>query len=182
VSGNDQYTKALLHFDGLNGSTTISDDCAGATHHIWTSHNGSISTAQSRFGGASYNSGAAVGWVDTPDSADFTLGSGDFTTDFWFYVSGGAGLWRGLASQMDFLEVDTSWWIWMNERNEVEADVSSDGTTISAKVTSTTAITTAGWHHLAFVRTGNVLKLFLDGTQEGGDASYSDSVWDSSQS
>lgn len=42
---------SLLHFDGTNGSTTITDQVAGNT---WTAAGGAkLSTAQSRFGGSS---------------------------------------------------------------------------------------------------------------------------------
>ena len=53
--------------------------------------------------------------------------------------------------------------------------VSSTATT----VTSSSTFTATGWHHVAFVRTGNILRLFIDGTQEGGDVAFSGTVNDS---
>jgi hypothetical protein len=52
------------------------------------------------------------------------------------------------------------------------------------EVTGTTQFTNAvntGFHHLALVRTGNVLKLFIDGVQEGGNVAITGSVNDSAQ-
>lgn len=177
-AGNDSFTKLLLHFDGADGSTTITDDCAGATAHTFTNHTGSIATSQSEFGGSSYNCGTN-GWVDTPDSADFTLGSGDFTIDFWFNRQGGSGARRIMCGQSNSAGNTVPAALELSAANVLHAFVSSNGSTFT-NVTGTTAITAAGWHHAALVRTGNTLKLFLDGVQEGGDVSFSGTVFDSS--
>ena len=69
---------ALLHFDGANGSTTITDE-KGST---WTAIDGGvISTAQSRFGGASLGAGTAT------RSAGISM-TGDFTVEAWVYLNG----------------------------------------------------------------------------------------------
>jgi hypothetical protein len=88
-SGNDSFTKILLHMDGANGGTTFTDANVGGSAHTWTANSATTSTGTLKFGTASENCGAGVGWIDTPDSADFTLGSGDFTIDFWFNRQGG---------------------------------------------------------------------------------------------
>ena len=79
----DQYTKVLLHFNGDNGSTTFTDE----TGRSWTRTGAPvISTAQSEFGGASgaFNIDNGNGkYISTPASADFNVGTGDFTIDFW---------------------------------------------------------------------------------------------------
>ncbi len=43
-----------------------------------------------------------------------------------------------------------------------------DGTNFPI-ITSTTAVNDGRWHHVAFVKTGTILKLYIDGVQEGGD-------------
>jgi len=53
---------------------------------------------------------------------------------------------------------------------------------ISSDVTGTTQFSSTlntGWHHVAFVRTGNLLKLFIDGVQEGGNVAITGTVNDS---
>jgi len=87
----DQYTKALLHFDGSEGSYTFRDEL----QNIWTpyrypSTSGSgayISTAQKKFGtGSGYFSGSVAGdWAQT--DTDFNFRGNDFTIDGWFYYS-----------------------------------------------------------------------------------------------
>jgi hypothetical protein len=66
---------SLMHFDGLNASTSIVD----VTGKTWTSANGAaLSQTWSAFGGASLSLGGSK-WVSTPQSTDFDFGSGDFT-------------------------------------------------------------------------------------------------------
>ena len=85
ASGLDSYTKLLLHMD----DTGLTD--SSATGHATTLY-GSItrSSGASKFGGyAAYYDAASNGvggskyWT-VADSSEFTLGTGDFTIDFWF--------------------------------------------------------------------------------------------------
>ena len=62
---DDSYTKALLHMDGADGSTTFIDE-SGKT---WTrAGNAQIDTSQYKFGGASGLFDGSGDWVDTPGS------------------------------------------------------------------------------------------------------------------
>jgi len=173
--GNDSFTKILLHFDGTDGSTTITDSNAGGSAHTWTNHTGSIATAQSKFGGSSY----AAGWVDTSDHADFTLGSNNFTIDTWFYRSGGDGALRFMCGQCDSGQTITTRTCELLLLNTNVVYGQGFVGSSPRSVTGTTTFTSTGWHHAALVRTGNTLKLFVDGTQEGGDGSLSGTVNDS---
>ena len=90
AEGNDGFTKVLLQFNGADASTTITDVNAGGSAHTWTANgNAQIDTAQSKFGGASLLCDGTGDYVTTPDHADFTLGSSDFTIDCWFQVQCG---------------------------------------------------------------------------------------------
>lgn len=71
----DGNVKALLHFDGGDGSNTITDE----TGRTWTARgNAQLDTAQKVFGTASLLLDGNGDYVDTPDSEDFNVGSGDF--------------------------------------------------------------------------------------------------------
>ncbi len=74
----DQYTVSLLHFD---------DGIKDETGKVWTAENGaSVSTTQSKFGGSSlYLNGGQAITVGASD--DFNFGSGDFTIDWWQYLT-----------------------------------------------------------------------------------------------
>jgi hypothetical protein len=77
IGGNPDIT-LLLHFDGANGSTTFIDDSllkqAGTITRAGTA---AISTAQSRFGGASLSIGGTAGnYVTVPSSPAIAVGGG----------------------------------------------------------------------------------------------------------
>lgn len=165
-SGNDAFTTLLLHFDGADGATTTVDSAAGAAAHTLTAAgNVQLDTAITKFGtGASLHDGTGDWWT-IPSSADWTFGSSAFTIDGWFNRAGGDGNQR-------FILGTTDWGFGLYSDDKVIAYVNG-GTNL---VQGTTLIQASGWHHLMFVRTGNTLKLFLDGIQEGGDVSYSGSM------
>jgi hypothetical protein len=183
-SGNDRFTKVLLHFDGADASTTITDSNRGGSAHTWTAAgNAQIDTAQSKFGGASGLFDGTGDWITTPDSADFALGAGDWTVDLWFNCNAAGGTVERLAGQCDSTPTDasSSFRILRTAGNLIAASTQVGSTSFA--VTGTTQFTNAvntGWHHMAFVRTGDILRLFIDGVQEGGDVAITGTVNDSS--
>jgi hypothetical protein len=181
--GNDAFTKVLLHFDGANGSTSFPDTAKGASApHAWTSHGGAqLNSAHLKFGTSSLLNGATPSWIDTPDSADFTLGALDFTVDSWIYSVGITGATRILAGQISAAANDLSFYLGLNPSNQITAFLSTDGVAGTA-VNGTSSVSINTWHHFAFVRKGNILKLFLDGIQEGGDQAFTGPAHDSSSS
>jgi hypothetical protein len=179
--GNDVFTKVLLHFDGTDAATAITDVNAGGSAHSWTaSGNAQIDTAQSKFGGSSGLFDGTGDYLTTPDHADFALGSGDFTVDCWFNCNVAAGSFAFIFSQGDAGGADSSLSLFRSDTNFIRAEVYVGASNFT--VTGTTQFTNllnTGWHHVAFVRTGNVLRLFIDGVQEGGDVAVSGTVNDS---
>lgn len=180
-NGNDGFTKILIHFDGADTSTTITDVAAGVgTPATWTANgNAQLDTAQSKFGGASGLFDGTGDYWASPDSTNFTLGSGNWTVDCWFNWNGGAGVRGFIAGQCDNTGAATNASITLEHQtnNTIRAIANVGGT--PNLIASTTTITTTGWHHVAFVRVSSVIKLFLDGVQEGGDVAISGTVNDS---
>lgn len=72
---------ALLHFDGTNGSTAFTDSSSHG--HAFSIGDGTptISTTQSKFGGASGR--FAVDYITTPHDAVFLFGADPFTIEFF---------------------------------------------------------------------------------------------------
>jgi len=178
----DSYAKSLLHMNGTDGSTTFTDSAAGGTHS-WTARgNAQIDTAQSKFGGASGLFDGTGDYIDTPDSADWAMGSGDFTVDFWV-KRGAIGTKQFIDGQSNSGGANSSigWHFRFNANNTVSffAFYGSN----CAVATSTGTITdTTTWHHIAGVRngtgTGN-LKLYIDGINDGTSNLGSNSLNDS---
>jgi hypothetical protein len=180
MAGNDSYTKVLLQFDGSDASTTITDVAFGATPATWTAAgNAQLDTSIVKFGTAALLLDGTGDEITASDSANFDYGSGDWTVDFWFNRAGGDGANRFIFGQGDSgIANGLSVFANLTTGNVMRGVVTADGST-QVTVTGTTTYTATGWHHCAFVRTGNTLKLFLDGVQEGGDVAFSSTVHNS---
>ncbi|MCR6734439.1 MAG: hypothetical protein NVV83_10325 [Afipia sp.] len=174
---NDPFTKIMLHFNGSNGGTTFTDSNSGGSAKTWTPTSATTSTVDKKFGTASLLT--AAGFISTPDHADFTLGAGDWTVDFWLNSNGTSGL-VGITGQLDgsSTAAGSSFYIIRNASQKVVAGVSNGSSFIS--VTGTTSVNDSTKRHVALVRVGNVLRLFLGGIQEGGDVAFTGSVPNSS--
>lgn len=155
ANGNDQYTKILLHMDGSNGGTTFTDSNLGGSAHTWSAASATTSTSAPKFGTASML--AATGYISTPDSTDFTLGSSDWTVDFWLKTSTTTG--QALFGQGNG---GTTSSITMTMNSSAVTGIIYTGTT-GTSISSATNLTDGSWHHVALVRSGGSIMLFLDG-------------------
>lgn len=184
ADGNDTYTKILLQFAGADASTTITDTSVGGSSHTWTaSGNAQIDTADSKFGGSSCLFDGTGDYVSTTDHADFALGSGDFTIDFWFKTTAASGAFLNLCGQCDNARsaASTSFYIERDDNGAISATVCVGATTYSC-LTSTqfTDILATGWHHLALVRYAGNLRVYIDGVQDGTTNTVTGTINDSS--
>lgn len=163
---DDAYSKALLHFNGDDESTTFTDE-SGKT---WTpAGSAQIDTAQSVFGGASGLFNGSTDYIYTNDSADWFFDTGDFTIDFRvrFASLPSAGDYMFIYHQRadDNNQVylalynDTGTYKWVFSSNLLGAQ--------KAAITRETTISTATWYHIALSRSTNDFMLFQAGTMLG---------------
>jgi hypothetical protein len=175
-NGNDAFTKSLLHFDGSNGGTVFTDSNLGGATKTWSQiGTGTTSTTQIKFGTTSL-SAPAGGGCQTASSTDWQPGSSDFTFDFWVWKAGGNGTQMFMMGKSNSAASLLDFGIKCLATNLIQCSVSTDGSTFT-QVNGTTSYTATGWNHIAYVRFGNVLKFFFNGTQEGGDVAFSSSVF-----
>jgi hypothetical protein len=168
ATGNDANTTVLLHMDGSDGGTTFDDSNAGGSAHTWTAGGDAhTDTAEKMFGTAALLCDGTGDYITTPDHADWHFGSGDFTIELFFNRNGGDGTTRGLMGQAASGVGDVGFYINMTSGNVVACTIQDTGG--QRTVTGTTAFTTTGWHHVAVVKTGTAIKLFIDGVKEGTD-------------
>lgn len=155
MAGIDSFAKLVLHADGTDAGTTFTDSSSSG-HTVTAVGNAQLDTAQQKFGTASGLLDGTGDWLTVPDSADWDFGTGDFTVDAWvrFPTAGGSVSNEVLVSRG-------------NENFVIK--ISSDE--IEVKLVSTTPITKATtivvdtWYHIAVVRTGTDVMIFVDGTQ-----------------
>lgn len=153
---------ALLHCDGTNGSTTITDETGGTWTAVGTA---AISTAQSVFGGASLLvPGSGNSSIRRTTSSAFDVGTGDWSLEFrWRYNGAPQAIARvfatrdGDTNQGIALTIDTS--------SVLSINMSSNGS--SANVIASTVLWTmsqSAWHSVIIQRRGGFVECFLDGT------------------
>ena len=166
-------TKLLLPFDGTNGATTTSD-LSNSNHSVTFTGNAQVSTTQSKFGGSSCYFDGAGDYLSLAGSSDWNYGTGDFTIEFWVYLAStsrqtlmipGTDTASHLSGVgIDYNSVGTNkLGAWASSNGSSWNIINADG---GGNGIGSTTVTQSAWHHIAFVRNGTSLKLYLDGAQE----------------
>lgn len=149
----------LLHLDGADGSTTFTDSSA-APKTVAAYGNAKISTAQSKFGGASAFFDGNGDYLQASAAADLFFVNDSFTLEFFCrressatqalvskWSKGGNLRWEFLATESTL--VFTGYW----------ADLNS--------VVGAYILPISEWVHIAVTRSGTVLRIFADGVLVG---------------
>lgn len=173
AGGSDPYfsnVSLLLHGNGTNGSTTIADN-SPSPKTVTAVGNAQISTAQSKFGGASIAFNGTGSYLTVPDNTAFEFESGAFTIEAWIYFASHSGN-KVIAAKSNRNEAGGigTFAIIINPDTKLKCLASSDSGPLDANwkidLTGTTTLSTNTWHHVAFGRSGNTFALYVNGTQE----------------
>lgn len=162
-------TVFLMHTDGANASTTFTESCGKSST---TNGHAVISTSQKKFGTASgYFDGNGDDYVEVPYSDDFAFGSGDFTVSFFINLNSSQPNLNnqmrivGLYQSTDF----TPWAIALGPDFKIfYYGRSSTSSTWDLTFSGNTVLSSSTWHHIALVRYGGALSLFVNGHLDGG--------------
>ena len=87
VLGIGSETKLLLHCNGSDESTTITDSSPTTAHTMTAVGNAKLDTTIKKFGTASLQLDGTGDWVTAPDDADFVLSGGTWTWEGWVYLN-----------------------------------------------------------------------------------------------
>lgn len=156
----------ILPFDGSNGSTTITDVSA-PPKTVTAYGDAQISTAQSKYGGASAYFDGAGDYLTIPTSTDFDFGSGDMTVELWFNTSSTNSNATLICREWGGSPYTGGWTIQLNGDSSSPLTIywADYSTSTAFMVADTSAYRDAAWHHLAWTKSGNVHRMFLDGVQ-----------------
>lgn len=155
----------LLHGDGANGSTTITD--SSATPKTATATNTSINTLLKKFGtGSIYFGTGNNGYVSLASELTFT---GDVTIEFWAYITAGSPSGQSIGtssttvnSQIPYLYSDGRIGYYNNGANFLTA---------AGKFSLNT------WFHCAVVRSSGVARIYINGVDTGSSVADTGTVY-----
>ena len=154
----DSNTKLLLHINGTSGSQVFTDSTDNPKT-IAANGNAQISTAQSKFGGASGYFDGLGDYLSVSSSSDWNIGTGDFTIDFWYYAD-------SPSAEAEFFNMAPAYNSTLeNTRIKISRDYSyiRGGINGSIVVSNSGGVFDANWHHVALVRYSGNVNLFIDG-------------------
>jgi hypothetical protein len=162
---------ALLHFDGINGSTIFTDTTG---RHIWTANgsNAALSTAQAKFGPSSLSIPDNASAIECPTSTDFDFGTGDYTVEGWVYVTSYLSP-PPINQNIRLLAISSSGDFYTWEVNSGNTGIAGQAN-IDVVFTAFPFIHNFGgnvtvntWHHIAFSQVSQILYAFIDGVLQG---------------
>ena len=127
-------------------------------------------------GSVHFHGGGDCGGLETEVSSDFQFGSNDFTIEVWANWSAFDS--SGFATIVKSGNTNGSNSMFQFDYKSSESKLRIIPYVSNSSVVKQVSFTPEfdRWYHLAAVRDGNNLKIFIDGTQTGGDLSFSDTI------
>lgn len=181
AASNDPYFASVVllavNNAGADGSTTFTDQSSSAKT-ITVVGNTQWDTASAPTGmSASGLFDGSGDWMHVPDSVDFTFGSGDFTIEISFRTAstGEAGAhltskWSPATGAGTFALRLLGTQLRFNYNFSAGFD--------NLAINSSTAIALNTWYHVAIVRSGTTITMYLDGVSVGSAAVSTNSLND----
>ena len=163
-------TSLLLHMDGGHGVGAPTLDATGKT--VTVVGTAILSTTQSKFGGASLALNGTTQYLTAADCPDFDFGSGDFTVEAWVYattIQNSCVAAKGANAAFGPFRIQ-----YAVTTGIVTGYASTNG---SSWITVTgSAVSANTWTHLALVRYGTSLQMYVNGVAAVSAGAVSGSV------
>ena len=156
--------RLMLHLNGADASTTITDEMA--RHTVTCNGSAQLDTAQKKWGTASLLLDGTGDYLSIPNSEDWNIAAvadEDWTIDFWVKHADHAGTEKYIVQYED---ATNYWEIEHADGSGMLFQLVSGGAVIIA-TTAAGEITDTNWHHIALCRVADEYGLYLDGAQIG---------------
>ena len=126
-----------------------------------------ISTSVFKYGTGALKFNGTTDYLPTPAKTAFNVGAGDFTVECWVYQTAAQNAY--IAGQTDtvFTPTNTSLYMYISSLRFPRIAAYNGGNIYSA--ISSTAISLNTWVHVAGVRDGATLRIYVNGVQAGTD-------------
>ena len=170
----------LLLMNGANGSTVFTDSSNSNLSNSCLGVN--ISTAESKFGGSSAYFDGSGDVLKTSSSSNLTLGTGDFTIEFWWrpddLSTSTDGGWRSIIATNNYF-ASGSFAVYQQAAGLY---VYRGAGSTSSLIMSDTSVFSAGtWANIVWTRSSGTNYLFADGvvaaTASDGFDATGDGIW-----
>ena len=148
----------LFHMDGANNSTTVLDSSPSPSA-VTVFSDAVLSTADSKFGGASAYFDGTDGYMITPANANVRLGSGEFTIEGWFKRKGSCPNSGIICATYDFASF-VNFAVCLGDTgttHQLHAGFYDNGWNW---IIDSVDIPLDEWVYFAYVRKGNLLSLY----------------------
>lgn len=144
----------LLHMDGINGSNAFVDSSL-SQKTVSAAGDAAISTAKSKWGGASLLLDGSGDYLSVQGHDDFVFGTGDFTVELWINTT--------TTDEKVLVDQYTSTNSWQFSIKNGNLSWYSNGYALAGSI----PVNTGAWRHIAATRGAGTLRFFVDGALDG---------------